>query len=126
MKARHRLRNSRQFLLITRTGVRSARTHVVAHLASIGGADETPRVGFVVSKKVGNSVVRHRVTRRLRELVNAQIPLLPPGSGVVLRSLPGIAETTPAELAQEVNGALARAREKHAQKQARQNAAADG
>ena len=31
----------------------------------------TARAGFVVGKTVGNSVVRHRVTRRLRELVFA-------------------------------------------------------
>lgn len=29
-----------------------------------------PRFGFVVSKKVGNSVIRHRMTRRLRALAS--------------------------------------------------------
>lgn len=33
-----------------------------------------PRVGFTVSKKIGNAVVRNRVRRRLRAAVNAQDP----------------------------------------------------
>ena len=32
-----------------------------------GEENETSRLGISVSKKVGNSVVRHRVTRRIRE-----------------------------------------------------------
>lgn len=31
------------------------------------------RVGYSVSKKVGNSVVRHKVTRRLREITRASL-----------------------------------------------------
>jgi len=33
------------------------------------GDDSPPRVGFTVSKKVGDAVVRNRVRRRLREVV---------------------------------------------------------
>jgi ribonuclease P protein component len=33
------------------------------------GDQEPPRVGYTVSKKVGNAVVRNRVRRRLREVV---------------------------------------------------------
>ena len=34
----------------------------------------TVRVGFTVSKKVGNAVVRNRVRRRLREIARQVIP----------------------------------------------------
>ena len=40
---------------------------------TVGG----PRAGFVVGKAVGNSVVRHRVTRRLRAVVLDQLDRLP-------------------------------------------------
>ena len=36
--------------------------------------EPAPRVGFVVSRAVGGSVVRHRVIRRLRHLVRAHLP----------------------------------------------------
>ena len=47
-----------------------------------------PRAGFVVSGKVGNAVVRHRVTRRLRPLVRRELAGLPAGTDVVVRALP--------------------------------------
>jgi len=33
------------------------------------GAEDAPRVGFTVTKKVGNAVVRNRIRRRLKEAV---------------------------------------------------------
>ena len=43
------------------------------------------RVGFTVSKKVGNAVERNRVRRRLREMVRLSAPrLLPAGRDYVL------------------------------------------
>jgi ribonuclease P protein component len=38
------------------------------------GDDGSVRVGFTVSKKVGNAVERNRVRRRLREIVRSQVP----------------------------------------------------
>jgi ribonuclease P protein component len=44
-----------------------------------------PRVGFTVSKKVGNAVERNRVRRRLREIVRlSDAARLRPGSDYVL------------------------------------------
>lgn len=50
------------------------------------------QVGFVVSKAVGNAVVRNRVKRRLRHLVAAALtsaPDVPAGTAIVIRALPG-------------------------------------
>ena len=46
------------------------------------------RAGFVVGKAVGNSVVRHRVTRRLRALVREELHRLPDGADLVVRARP--------------------------------------
>ena len=50
-----------------------------------------PQVGFVVSRAVGNAVVRNRVRRRLRHLVRDLLTDLPPGAVLVVRALPAAA-----------------------------------
>ena len=47
-----------------------------------------PRAGFVVGKAVGNSVVRHRVTRQLRAAVREELPRLPATTDLVVRARP--------------------------------------
>lgn len=44
----------------------------------------TTRMGFTVSTKVGNAVVRNRIRRRLRELYRQRRAALPPGVDVVI------------------------------------------
>lgn len=54
-------------------------------------ADARPagaRAGFVVGRAVGNSVVRHRVTRRLRAVVRAELHRLPATADLVVRARP--------------------------------------
>jgi ribonuclease P protein component len=45
-----------------------------ADLASVGLERPLIRVGFTVSRKVGNAVVRNRVRRRLREIARLVVP----------------------------------------------------
>lgn len=47
---------------------------VPADLAPAGPEGAPIRVGFTVSRKVGNAVVRNRVRRRLREIARQVIP----------------------------------------------------
>lgn len=84
------------------------------HAASCAGP---VRVGFVVSKAVGNAVVRNRVKRRLRAAVAEQLngPLAGhPGGTVVVRALPPSATAEWTELKTEVDSALAGALRKAA------------
>ena len=48
------------------------------------------RVGFVVSKAVGNAVVRNRVQRRLRHLAREHLASLPGSAVLVIRALPAL------------------------------------
>jgi ribonuclease P protein component len=72
-------------------------------------------VGFVVSRAVGGSVVRHAVTRRLRHLVRDRLADLPASCAVVVRALPGAATATSQELGADLDAALERALRKSAQ-----------
>ena len=112
----HRRRTGDEFRAVTRGGARSARSHVVVHLTLLTQGEEAPRVGFVVSKRIGNAVVRNRVTRRLREIVRPHLATLPPGSAIVLRALPGIDEQPFAELRADVDSALGSASRKLARR----------
>jgi ribonuclease P protein component len=67
------------------------------------------RAGFVVSRSVGGSVQRHRVTRRLRHLMADQLPAVPDGVGVVVRALPPAAEADAETLAAALASCLQRA-----------------
>ena len=68
----------------------------------------TARVGFVVSRAVGNSVVRHRVSRRLRHLLADRIGTLPARCTLVIRALPASAAASSSELGADLDGALRR------------------
>ena len=111
-----RLHSGDEFRAVTRGGARSARSHVVVHLTLLTQEEEAPRVGFVVSKKIGNAVVRNRVTRRLREIVRPRLAALPPGAAIVVRALPGIDDQPFSELEHDVDSALAAAQRKLARR----------
>jgi ribonuclease P protein component len=67
-----------------------------------------PRVGLVVSKGVGGSVVRHRVSRQLRHLLRDRLDRLPAGSRLVVRAAPAAASASSAALGVDLDAALAR------------------
>lgn len=72
-----RLRARKDFQAVYRQGRSWANRDVVLYLRKRNGDDAPnpphPRIGFVISKKVGKAVVRNRLRRRLREAVRLQI-----------------------------------------------------
>ena len=69
---------------------------------------QLPRIGFVVGRAVGNSVVRHRVQRRLRHLCRARLDVLPAGADLVVRALAPAAGATYQELGDDLDRCLER------------------
>ena len=66
------------------------------------------RAGFVVGKAVGNSVVRHRVTRRLRAVVRDELDRLPAGADLVVRARPEAADASSELLRRDLSSGLDR------------------
>ena len=75
-----------------------------------GGALPTSgaRAGFVVGKAVGNSVVRHRVTRRLRAAVREELHRLPSTADLVVRARPEAATADSALLRRDLSAGMDR------------------
>lgn len=96
---RHRISNSTDFSLVTRTGRKTRRGCLLVYSRAPNGMEPTgpglsteeqnARVGLIVSRRVGNSVVRHRVSRVLRHQVRERLSALDPGTMLVVRALPG-------------------------------------
>jgi ribonuclease P protein component len=86
-----RLRDPRDFQRVNRTGVRRASAHFVAVIAP-SRADEAPKLGLAVSRRVGNAVARNRVKRRVREWFRRARPGLPPATDWVVIARAGAAE----------------------------------
>ncbi|HVQ87595.1 MAG TPA: ribonuclease P protein component [Actinomycetes bacterium] len=113
LPAAHRMRRSHEFDQAVRGGRRAGSNALVVHAtkcpidASEGDSSVT-RIGFVVSKQVGNSVIRHRVTRRLRALMAARVKDCPSGYLIVVRALPASANRASAELMADLDRALGR------------------
>jgi ribonuclease P protein component len=113
LPAQHRLTRSDDLRWVSRAGRRSGSATIVVHLvvddASSGPEQVPPRVGFVVSRAVGGSVIRHRVVRRLRHLCRDRLAILPPGSELVVRALGPAAHASYQELGADLDRCLERA-----------------
>ncbi len=112
----HRLTTSAGFTHAVRTGRRSGTRTLVLHLgaepgepsAAAGSAQAVPRIGYVVSKAVGNAVTRNLVKRRLRHLARERLTSLPGSAVLVVRALPAAALASYADLGADLDKALGR------------------
>lgn len=113
-----RMRRSDEFRRAVRRGSRAGSRHLVVHLLDAPAAVAaeptsvdagTPcRVGFVVGRGVGGSVVRSTVTRRLRHLVRDRLDRLPDGALLVVRAQGDAGSAHSAVLGTELDRALDR------------------
>jgi ribonuclease P protein component len=102
------MRRSGDFSSVIRGGARTRRGCVVVHLHRELSDGQPPRIGLIVGRSVGGSVVRHRVARRLRAQLATRAPELPAGSGLVIRALPESATATSARIGADLDSALGR------------------
>ena len=106
-----RLTESLGFRQAVRRGRRAGTRTLVVHWWR---ADSEPltgsgtRAGFVVSKAVGNAVVRNRVQRRLRHLTREHLTELPGRGVLVVRANPPAAAASYDELRADLSKGLVR------------------
>ena len=85
-----RLTRPKEYDFVFRKGRKSVGAHFICYLAA--DAAPEPRLGLAVSRKVGNSVARNRVKRRLRDFFRKRRGQMAAGSHVVVVARPGCAE----------------------------------
>lgn len=101
-----RLTRPDDFARAIRRGRRAGRRSLVVHLLYQDDNDHPARAGLVVSRAVGGSVVRHRVSRRLRHLLREELAGLATGSLLVVRAHPAAAASSYAQLREDLSSAL--------------------
>ncbi|MGV9181910.1 ribonuclease P protein component [Arcanobacterium canis] len=102
LSSANRMRKSEEFSQTIQGGIRKGNKLLVCHVLTDENTKEADRrVGFVVAKTVGNSVVRHRVYRRLRHIMRELLPELS-ASNLVIRANPPAATASSAELCDAV------------------------
>lgn len=82
MKFSESLKKNYQFQFVYKNGKSYANKYLVMYVKENG--TERNRIGISVSKKVGNSVVRHRITRLVRESYRLQEAMFNSGLDIVI------------------------------------------
>ena len=88
----------------SRTGTRLFSVFILAT-----GSPEPGRVGFTVTKRLGNAVTRNRCKRLLREAVRRNWSLVPDGVDMVLHARPGMVGARAGEVEYAIAQALPKA-----------------
>ena len=92
MKFSESLKKNHQFQFVYKYGKSYANKYLVMYIKENGLGKN--RIGISVSKKVGNSVVRHRVTRLVRESYRLHENIFNSGLDIVIIARPGAASVT--------------------------------
>ena len=107
MKYSESLKKSKDFQQVYRHGTSKANRYLVMYV--LENQYMKNRLGISVSKKVGNSVVRHRVTRLIRESYRLNELLFKKSLDIVVIARPSAKEKS----YQEIESALLHLAKKH-------------
>jgi ribonuclease P protein component len=86
-----RIKSSSDFARVTKTGKRFTTNSLVGYLlidkSSNQSNNQPAKLGLIVGRLVGNSVVRNRISRQIRHAAKTSLPELPTGSLLVIRAI---------------------------------------
>lgn len=100
MKKENRLKKRKQFKWTFKNGQAQSTKHLT--IVFVASKAKVVKVGFSVTKKVGNAVVRNRKKRQLREAVTRILPNIKPCHTIVFVAKPSIVNASFAEIEQDV------------------------
>jgi ribonuclease P protein component len=103
-----RLKPSALFKKVYERGASRATGELALFSLAVGDKSQT-RVGFSVSKKVGNAVTRNKIRRRLRSVIESKAERLKDGYLLVLVGRPKAATSSFEDLSRSVEKLLGRA-----------------
>ena len=107
MKRSESLRKKKEFRYTYRAG-KSAGHHLLTLVYARSRQRET-RIGFSVSRKIGSSVVRNRVKRRMREAVTPLIPEIRSNLNLIFIARDSIVDAPFLDIRAAMRGTLSRA-----------------
>ena len=85
-----RIKSSSDFAAATRNGRRITSNSLIGYLYSskdLAKSEAPAKLGLIVGKSVGNSVVRHRIARQIRHAVREELNNFPNGTLFVVRAM---------------------------------------
>lgn len=91
MKFSDSLKKNTDFQNVYKNGQSKANRYLVMYVYK--NQSSTNRIGISVSKKVGNSIVRHRVTRVIREVMRLHWKEIKSGYDIVIVARPSAKES---------------------------------
>ena len=107
LKRVNRLRKRYQFNYVYKSGEHFSSQHLVVYVTS--SKTKSIKVGFAVTKKIGHAVVRNKIRRRLRELVQKQLPNLKQNYNIIVVAKESVTEASFEQLGFELNKLLKKA-----------------
>ena len=109
---KHRLNLSKDFEKVTKKGVKVNTEIAVIYAIANPLTQNNSQIGLIVSKIVGNSVVRHKVSRQIRNVVKEVLNKIPNNIQIVIRALPKINEIEFLEIENVLTKAILKSIEK--------------
>ena len=92
LKRVNRLKKRYQFNYVYKSGEHFSSEHLVLYVSS--SKTKSIKVGFAVTKKIGHAVVRNKIRRRLREIVQKQLQSLKQNFNIIVVAKESVSEAS--------------------------------